>query len=624
MKSRIGRKLAGAALLLWGGVAPSWVVAAPGAAEVLQFHPRQQGVEVTTPKPNETAACKVELVKGQGKASGWLLSDANGQPLRRFFDSNGDVKIDIWSYYKDGAEVYREIDSNYNGKADQYRWLNTGGSRHGVDVNEDGRIDAWKTISPEEVAQELIVSLASRDPIRFQALLCNDADVRELPPREADRVKQARKNAAAKFEAALAKATGLNSKTRYVHLEANTPQCLPADQTGGRADLIKYANGTVLCETDGKNEWVQTGEIIQVAGAYRLVDGPTVGLTEQTPSLAGGGMAVTDKELQALLEQLRTLDERSPKGGQASPDASVVTYNVQRTDLLEKIVAKVKPEERDPWVRQIADCLGAAAQASPATDKNAYTRLTRLVEQITKAMPGSALAAYISYREMNADYALRLNDKGADLGKVQEYWLDKLAKFVQEYPKGEDTPDALMQLGMVSEFVGKEAEAKKWYQVLVRDFADKPAAPKATGCLRRLDLDGKALKLSSPKLTNPAEAFDLDELNGKNVVVYYWASWNGQCVGDFAKLKQILEANKDLVLVTVNLDTTAEEAKAFLGRSPVAGTHLYQPGGLDSPLATQYGVMGLPSLFLVGKDGKVISRTVQVATLEEELKKQKK
>jgi thiol-disulfide isomerase/thioredoxin len=620
MKSRIGRKLAGAALLLWGGVAPNWVMAAPGAAEVLQFHPRQQGIEITTPRPNETAACKVELVKGQGKASGWLLADANGQPLRRFFDSNGDVKIDVWSYYKDGVEVYREIDSNFNGKPDQYRWLNAGGSRHGMDANEDGKVDAWKAISPEEVSQELIAALAARDAARFQALLCNDVDLRELPPREADRVKEARKTAASKFEAALAKATGLNSKTRYVHLEATAPQCLPTDQTGGRTDLIKYANGTVLCETDGKNEWVQTGELILVSGAYRLVDGPTVGLTEQTPS-PGNGIAVTDKELQGLLEQLRALDDRSPKGGQAGPDPTVVTYNVQRTDLLEKIVAKVKPEERDPWVRQIADCLGAAAQASPATDKNAATRLTRLVEQIAKAMPGSALAAYVSYREMNADYAQRLNEKDANLGKIQEYWLERLAKFVQTYPKGEDTSDALMQLGMVSEFVGKEAEAKKWYQVLVRDFTDKPAGGKAAGCLRRLDLDGKAMQLSSPKLVNPSEAFDVESLRGKNVVVYYWASWNGQCVGDFAKLKQILEANKDLTLVTVNLDTTAEEAKAFLTRSPVVGTHLYQPGGLDSPLATQYGVMGLPSVFLVGKDGKVVSRTVQVATLEEELKK---
>jgi hypothetical protein len=38
-------------------------------------------------------------------------------------------------------------------------------------------------------------------------------------------------------------------------------------------------------------------------------------------------------------------------------------------------------------------------------------------------------------------------------------------------------------------------------------------------------------------------------------------------------------------------------------------------------LATQYGVMVLPNLFLVGRDGKVVSRTVQVATLEDEVRK---
>lgn len=623
MKSRMGRKLAGAALLLWGGMAPGWVLGAPAPGDVLQFQPRQQGVEISTPRPNEVAACKVELVKGAGKASGWLLSDPNGQPLRRFFDSNGDVKIDIWSYYKDGVEVYREIDSNFNGKADQYRWLNGGGTKHGVDVNEDGKIDGWRAISPEEVAQELIASLATRDAVRFQALLCSDAELRDLPQREADRVKEARKTAAAKFEAALAKATALNSKTRYIHLEASTPQCLPADQTGARADLIKYTNATVLCETDGKNEWIQTGELLQVAGGYRLVEGPTVGLTEQSPTVAGG-IAVTDKELQALLDQLRELDGKAPQGGHPGADPAVVTYNLQRTDLLEKIVAKVKPEERDPWVRQVADCLSAAAQASPTTDSTAFTRLTRLVEQIVKAMPGTSLAAYVSYREMNADYANRLNEKGADLAKVQDYWIERLSKFVQTYPKADDADDALMQLGMVSEFVGKDAEAKKWYQVLVRDFADKPAAARANGCLLRLDLDGKVLKLTSPTLTNPAETFNVEDLQGKNVVVYYWASWNGQCASDFAKLKQLLEANKDLALVTVNLDTTAEEAKAFLARTPINATHLFQPGGLDNPLATQYGILGLPSLFLVGKDGKVLSHTVQVATLEDELKKHAK
>jgi hypothetical protein len=192
---------------------------------------------------------------------------------------------------------------------------------------------------------------------------------------------------------------------------------------------------------------------------------------------------------------------------------------------------------------------------------------------------------------------------------------------VQTYPHAEDTADALMQLGMVSEFVGKEGEAKKWYQVLAKDFADKPTATKALGCIRRLELDGKEFKLAAPNLLSPTEAFDLDQKRGKLVAVYYWASWNNASVGDFAKLKLLLDTYKDLTLVTVNLDTTAEEAKAFLARSPAPGTHVFQPGGLDSPLATQYGVMGLPSVFLIGKDGKVISRTVQVTNLEDEVKK---
>src|SRR5262249_56152560 len=56
---------------------------------------------------------------------------------------------------------------------------------------------------------------------------------------------------------------------------------------------------------------------------------------------------------------------------------------------------------------------------------------------------------------------------------------------------------------------------------------------------------------------------------------------------------------------------------SFLKTSSAPGTHLFQPGGLESPLATSFGVLGLPNLFLVGKDGKVISRTIQVNGLED-------
>ncbi len=208
------------------------------------------------------------------------------------------------------------------------------------------------------------------------------------------------------------------------------------------------------------------------------------------------------------------------------------------------------------------------------------------------------------------------------MNKVQDQWLQRLSKFVQAYPTAEDAPEAIMQLGMVSEFINKEIEAKKWYETLTKQFSTHPLAAKAAGAMKRLDLEGKVLELAGP--TMDGGNFNISQLRGKMVIVYYWASWNKErTVGDFAVLKSLLNtyASRGVELVCVNLDNTAAEANAFLQRSPVPFVQIFQPGGLESPQATQYGVMVLPNLFLVDKDGKVASRTVQVGNLEEELKK---
>jgi len=73
--------------------------------------------------------------------------------------------------------------------------------------------------------------------------------------------------------------------------------------------------------------------------------------------------------------------------------------------------------------------------------------------------------------------------------------------------------------------------------------------------------------------------------------------------------------------VCVNLDNGAAEAIKFLRTNPMDGTHLHMPGGLESPLAVQYGITALPVMFLVGPDGKVVNRMVGAPNLDEELKK---
>jgi hypothetical protein len=610
------------------------VSAAPTPAQILGFKPHQAGVDCTTPTAEQLKGCKVDLIKlGAGrKGSGWLLSDASG-PIRRFFDTDGDNKIDTWSYYKDGVEVYREIDTNRNGKPDQFRWLNSAGMKWGVDQDEDGRIDSWKAISPEEVSQELLQAVATRDYARLQALLLSEAEIKALglAPAEAQRLRASLAEARAKFAAALDKLKGLDRAT-WLHLETAAPQCRAAEAGSTGTDVVRHVRGTILYEAGGKNDWLQAGEMIQVGAAWRLVGGPTPGGSiDQVPvstAPPAGAVSNSNPRLQKLIEELAELDKTPPAAtGMPGPNAALAQSNLKRAEVLEKIVAEFKGSERDMWVRQVADSLSTAVENSSG-DAAATTRLARLEQQVVTEAPGSPLAAYVVYRRLLAEYGVKLLKQGADYTKVQQEWKENLTRFVTAYPRAEDLPDALLQLGMVIEFLTREpearkgeAEARKWYGQLATQFADKPQGAKARGAVRRLESEGKVFELVGPTLEGGA--YDITRARGKVLAVYYWTSQNPQAVGDFARLKQLQDGygSKGFEVVSVNLDATPAEASAYLKRSPAPGTHLYQAGSLESKLATDYGIMVPPHLFLVGKDGKVVSRAAQVGTLEDELKK---
>ena len=79
--------------------------------------------------------------------------------------------------------------------------------------------------------------------------------------------------------------------------------------------------------------------------------------------------------------------------------------------------------------------------------------------------------------------------------------------------------------------------------------------------------------------------------------------------------------SKGFDVVCINLDDEQVRRQALPGPAARRG-HPSVParrngGGLNSPLATHYGINGLPTLFLIDNQGRVTQPTLQVSGLNQ-------
>ena len=112
--------------------------------------------------------------------------------------------------------------------------------------------------------------------------------------------------------------------------------------------------------------------------------------------------------------------------------------------------------------------------------------------------------------------------------------------------------------------------------------------------------------------TFDGEALQLSDLNGKVVVLNFWASWCPPCRWEMPFFETMWQEYRDqgVVFVGIAMSDTLENVKAFAEEAGVT-----YPVALDTTteIARAYEVLSLPTTFFIGKDGNIERKLTSAA-----------
>ena len=600
--------------------------------------------ELTYEQPN-AAVLKGCILKRTKNPSGFVVYHETGRVLRKFIDTNKDEKLDQWSYYNEGLEVYRDVDSNFDENLDQYRWIGPGGTRWGVDRNQDGEIDYWKVISPEEVAYECFQAIKKRDQKRFNRLLLSEAELKSLGLNEkifkdvAERWKTAR----SKFATMAGSQKTINAKSRWVYAGNGQPAMMAASD-GNKKNLVIYDHASGFFENGNSTQQVALGSMVNVGESWRMVELPEI-VDPKQPLDNGGAFFPREDygrdtgtgnpletQLTLLLNELTAAEAAvaSAKG------VAVERGEKAKADVLIKLVALYN-DMKDPvnaanWQENLADSVSSAYQ------NDRFTEGINYLNRYLLANKGAAGLDYVKWRAIFSEYAwVDKNGSKQQIAAAREKLIGELKAFQKTYATTERfTPDALVQLAVHYEVneADEPEKAMKWYGECAKRFPNTAFGKRSAGALVRLGSFGKTFPFVGK--TAKGQAFDISRLRGKIVVLHFWETWccRDEDIKQLARLQS--KFKDDIVIVGCNVEgatnggTDADatnEFKAFVGRNSKTMTwlQLHAPGSVDgSPLAQQLGIATEPTIVLVDPRGKLLETNISLGALEREIVREKR
>ncbi|OUN65105.1 MULTISPECIES: TlpA disulfide reductase family protein [Butyricimonas] len=122
--------------------------------------------------------------------------------------------------------------------------------------------------------------------------------------------------------------------------------------------------------------------------------------------------------------------------------------------------------------------------------------------------------------------------------------------------------------------------------------------------------------------TPEGKQVSLSSFRGKYLLLVFWASWCAPCRGEIPHLKEIYEKYHadGLDILSVSVDNNRAAWEKALDESNMPWTQVSDLQGLKGEVPNLYNVQGVPALWLIDQEGKIMVNNLRGERLDAKLK----
>jgi thiol-disulfide isomerase/thioredoxin len=175
---------------------------------------------------------------------------------------------------------------------------------------------------------------------------------------------------------------------------------------------------------------------------------------------------------------------------------------------------------------------------------------------------------------------------------------------IADYPKN---APALYLDGLVLARLGQIEAARTQFKACLS--CTSPQDPSYVRAQHFAENPALSLAKMAPAFTVTAldgTRFNLDEMNGRVVLIDFWATWCGPCNEELPHMKKIAKefAGEPLVIISVSWDSDEAKWKDFIAKNEMTWV---QYRDADHRLSNTFGIQAIPHYFTIDSDGVLTS-----------------